>query len=89
MLNGGVTTSIISNNYIDFWKYIVTSVTSGDNDMSAHVFSNRFENNIFDLCFSFCWGKGAFYLNRTIIQGNTIQKCSWSSASSTAWGDYA
>lgn len=81
VFSGAVSSTTISNNYFDFWKYIFRkNVATGDS-----IEHNVVDSNVFDYCFSF--GKKYLYFDSCVFTNNMIWHCYYNPNSS--WGLYA
>lgn len=81
MFSGAVSSTTISNNFIDFWKYIIRKNSSSGDSVTRNIF----DSNVFDYCFSF--GKKYFYFDSCVFTNNLIWHCYYDPNSS--WGLYA
>jgi len=83
LFSGAIGSTIVSGNFIDFWKYIIRRAgSSGGNIVSNNVFNG----NIFDCCFTF-GGKSNFRPQSLTFVNNHIWHCRYST--DNAWGLYA
>lgn len=81
---GSISSSIVRNNYIDFFRYIYLGCNDG---MGSYYLSNRIEANVFDYIFSFC--KTNLVLKDTVISQNVFNGCSWNAAKGGSWDQYS
>lgn len=80
LIKGLVTFSRITSNFIDFFKYLFS------NSVRNEVFVDNviIANNMIDYCYSM---SGNNLLQNFILEGNTINGCSWDTAKNTTWGN--